>query len=111
MARQNLVSCPAPTFLKVGLVNNRWVLENATLNQITGLLPSHGVVQGVAMVSEVVATRSRGCEKTVGRGKPIKTALSITRQPVTADFSRTQNYVIIGQTHFSHGELCILQVC
>ena len=33
--------------------------------------PSHEVVQGVAMVSEVVATRSRGCEKTVnlvGRG-------------------------------------------
>ena len=34
--------------------------------------PSHVVVQGVAMVSEVVATRLRGCEKTVnlvGRGK------------------------------------------
>ena len=63
----------------MGLVNNRKFLgsaesachENTTPNQITGLLQVRGR-QGVAMVSEVVATRSRGCEKTVnlvGRGK------------------------------------------
>ena len=56
------------------------------------------------MVSEVVATRSRGCEKTVnlvGRDElnPAyqDSAKSITRQPITADFSRTQ---IICQTHY-----------
>ena len=60
----------------MGLVNNRnflgsaesACLENGTPNQITGLRGR----QGAAMVSEVVATCSRGCEKTVnlvGRGK------------------------------------------
>ena len=60
----------------MGLVNNRdflgsaesACLETATPNQING----HKVIQHVAMVSEVVATRSRGSEKTVnlvGRGK------------------------------------------
>ena len=72
--------------------------------------PSHDIVQGVAMVSEVVATRSRGCVKTVnsvGRGKlnsslSRQRKISITSQP--ADFNRTQNYVIIGQTHFSRSD-------
>ena len=59
----------------MGLVNNRdflgsaesACLENATPNQISGLLKSR-----VAMVSEVVATCSRGYEKRVnlvGRGQ------------------------------------------
>ena len=63
----------------MGLVKNRYFLgsaesaclENATPNQITGLPKSRGR-QGVAMVSEVVVTHSRGCEKTVnvvGQGK------------------------------------------
>ena len=73
----------------MGLVNNRYFLgaaesaclENATPNQITGLVySSHVVVQGVAMVAKL---------------HPIKTA---------ANFSRTQNYVIIGQTHFSSSD-------
>ena len=61
------------------------------------------------MVSEVVATCSRGCEKTVnllGRGKqtPAYQDSVITRQPITANFNTTQNYVIIGQTHFSRSD-------
>ena len=40
--------------------------------------------------------------------QPTKTALSlyITREPITADFSRTQTYVIIRQTHFSRSGGC-----
>ena len=101
----------------MGLVNNRGFmgsaesacLENATPNQITGLLQVMRCPRCSYMVSEVVATRSRGCEKTVnlvGRGKlnsslSRQCSISITRQLITADFSRTQNYIIIGQTHFS----------
>ena len=65
--------------LKVGLVNNHdflgsaesACLENATRIKSLVYSKSRGR-QGVGMVSEVVATRSRGCEKTVnlvGQGK------------------------------------------
>ena len=73
----------------MGLVNNHdflgsaesAYLENTTLNQITGLLtPSHEIVQDVAMASEVVATRSRSCEKTVNLVGLGKLNTSVLRQ-------------------------------
>ena len=78
-------------------------LENATPNQKSLVYSKSRGRQGAAMVSEVVAIRSRGCEKTVNwvdRGN----YSSLSRQPITADFSRTQSYIIIGQTHFSRSD-------
>ena len=71
----------------MGLVNNRDImgsgesacLENATPNQITGYSKSRGS-PGVAMVSEIVATRSRGCEKTVNLVVRGKLNSSLSRQ-------------------------------
>ena len=42
--------------------------------------PSHEVVQGIAMMSEVVATRSRGCEKAMNLVAQGKLNSSVSRQ-------------------------------